>query len=75
MYNFEQDGCKKVHFVGHNVAWVGGSRDELKAYQKIVMSSSVPCKNYCEGVLNYPTFFNLHFSNLKVFQKLYSGLS
>ena len=34
-----------------------GSKDELKAYQKIIMSSSVLCKNYFEGFLSYPTFF------------------
>lgn len=53
----------------------GGSKDELEAYQKIIMSSSVLCKNYFEGCLSYPTFFfYLHCSNLKMFQKLYSGL-
>ena len=35
----------------------GGSKDELEAYQKIIMSSSVLCKNYFEGFLSYPTFF------------------
>lgn len=30
--------------MGHNVEGVGGSRDELKAYQKIVMSSVVHVK-------------------------------
>ena len=46
----------------------GGSKDELSLSlnlspqpipnpQKIIMSSSVLCKNYFEGFLSYPTFF------------------